>query len=90
MSGDFGIFDDELKEVPMEMDDFTDYHTTEDIESVLDTMRHLPENELEQIRQNLQRSLPENAGNIDEAMSTTEFFVLNGITFVVFFAFGKR
>lgn len=92
MSGDFGVFDDELREVPIEMGADRELHTTDDIETVLDTMRHLPAIELQQIRENLLKSIPatnsDDSGGID--WTSREMLILNSLTVVAFIAFGKH
>lgn len=89
MSGDgFGIFDDELHE--LEMDDHPDVHSVDDIESVLATMRHLPADELQQLRDNLQRSIPPNlVPNEDANLTSSQMLMLNAFTFAMFILFGN-
>lgn len=88
MSDDFGIFDDELRE--LEMDASPDVHSISDIETVLDTMRHLPEDELQQIRENLMRSMPDTIGQVEEFdLTSRQMLMLNAFTFVIFLLFGK-
>lgn len=90
MSGDFGIFDNDLRELEMELDDVTDVHSIADIETVLATMRHLPEQELQQIRDNLLRSIPPKVVVSDDIDWTSrEMLLLNAFSFVVFLMFGK-
>lgn len=92
MSGDFGAFDDELREVPIEMGADRELHTADDIETILDTMRHLPAVELKQIRENLLKSIP--ATNSDESggidWMSREMLILNSLTVLAFIAFGKH
>lgn len=92
MSGDFGVFDDELIEIPIEMGAKPELHTIDDIETVLDTMRHLPEIELQQIRENLLKSIPatslDNGDGID--WTSREMLILNSLTVLAFIAFGKH
>lgn len=95
MSGDFGMFDeDDVQGNRFKMSDI-DGLTTDDIETVLNTMRHLSEHELQHIRENLLQSLPSPAKantidveNID--WTSKQMIILHGITFLMFLAFGKN
>lgn len=89
MADDFGAFDDELRE--LELEDAPDMHSMDDIETVLATMRHLPEHELQQIRENLMRSMPPHKvlQQDDPDLTSNEMLMLNAFTFVMFILFGK-
>lgn len=76
MSGDFAMFET----------DTDGLSSKDDIEAMLESLRNMPQNEVDEIQGNLWESLSKT--EID--WFSSEMIILNGITVLLFFLFGKK